>query len=104
MAGEAEQLKAIIANIDDLARYQDQDQLLDFAVNNAISRINARRGYTGEGYEKQYRPNVINGAIDYLSRLGGGEFASFSENGVSASYKGVESWLEGVVPLLKTYA
>lgn len=103
MAGEVDELREIIANIDDLQRYQESEVLLNFAVSNAIDRINARRGYTGEGYEKKYRSNVINGAIDYLSRLGGGEFSSFSENGVSASYKEVESWLAGVVPLLKTY-
>lgn len=103
MAGEMEELKAIISNIDDLQRYADQEVLLQFAISNAVSRINARRGYTGEGYEGKYRHNVIRGAVDYLSRLGGEEFSSFSENGVSASYNGVESWLSDVVPLLNTY-
>lgn len=103
MAGEVDELRAMISSIDDLQRYQDNEILLNFAVSNAIDRINARRGYTGEGYEKQYRSNVIRGALDYLGRLGGEEFASFSENGVSASYKETESWLANVVPLLKTY-
>lgn len=103
MAGEVEELKAILRNIDDLQRYVEQEDLLGFAVTQATDRINLRRGYSGAGYEPQFRSNVIRGAIDYLTRLGGEEYQSFGENGVSASYREEESWLSSVVPLLRTY-
>lgn len=98
---ELETLKAIVSEIDDLSRYEENDILLNQALSYAISEINKRRGYNGQGYEQKFKQNVISGAVDYLSRLGGSEYQSFSENGVSASYREVPSWLSSVTPLVR---
>lgn len=101
--GEAAQLKAVIESMDSLSHYASNGALLDLAIQSAVDRINNRRGYKGEGYEPKYRSNVIRGAIDYLERLGGDELASYSENGVSGSYKEVPDWLSEVIPKLGVY-
>lgn len=98
---ELETLKAIVSEVDDLSRYAGNDALLNQALSYAISEVNKRRGYNGQGYEQKFMQNVINGAVDYLSRLGGSEYQSFSENGVSASYREVPSWLISVTPLAR---
>lgn len=105
MGGDVNTLRAIIS-VTDLARYADNDVLLEYAVDWAVSEVNKRRGYAPKDcepeYEPQYRSNVIQGAQDWLGRLGGEEVSSFSENGVSASYREIPSWLQSVIPILGT--
>lgn len=97
---DLQELKTLVSHIDDLKRYIDDDNILNMALSYAASEVNKRRGYTGEGYEPKYHINVLQGAVDWLGRLGGNEFQSFSENGVSANYREIPSWLESVIPLL----
>lgn len=103
MAGELEELKAILS-VTDSAQYVENDILLQSALSYAISQINLRRGYAAQDgqlpYEPKYRFNVIQGAQDWLSRIGDCEMSSFSENGISGSYKDIPSWLVSVVPRL----
>lgn len=103
MADEIDDLKTIIS-VSDLLIYKDNDALLNYAISWAISEINKRRGYTplSDGdYEPKYRTNVIQGAVDYLSRIGGAEISTASENGISTKFREVPSWLQSVIPLLK---
>ena len=55
-------LKALIANTD-LRVYADNDILLNYALDYAVSEVNKRRCYTGDGYEAKFRQNVIEGAV-----------------------------------------
>ena len=98
MAGEIEQLKAILP--DDLQRYSEDRPRLQFAVNYAISQINDRRGYRGEGYESKFRTNVLQGALWWLGKQGAEGYISTSENGVSVSWQEVPDWLVSVIPKL----
>ena len=97
------ELKAIIA-VSDLKQYADNDAILTFAVQWAASEINKRRGGSlsceCELVEAKYHFNCLQGAMDWLSRIGGEEYQSFGENGVSASFKEIPSWLQSVVPKL----
>ena len=95
---ELRELKILVSKIDDLKRYKEDDDILNLALCYAISEINKRRGYTGEGYETKYHMNALQGAVDWLGRLGGNEYTSFSENGVSATYNEIPSWLASVTP------
>lgn len=102
MAGELEELKAIIS-VGDLAQYMDNDILLNHALAYAISEINKRRSYDAENgpeYEEKYRRNVIEGAIWRLGKIGAEGYASTSENGISVNWQEVPDWLGSVVPRL----
>lgn len=96
-----EMLKLLVSSTDDLSRYAENDALLEQALSYAVSEVNKRRCYSGDGYEEKFKQNVINGAVDYLSKLGGQEYQSFSENGVSASFREVPLWLMSVTPKLR---
>lgn len=98
MAGELEQLKALLP--DDLQRYVDDDIRLQFALDVAISKVNERRGYTGDGYEERFRTNVLQGAIWWLGKQGAEGYSSTSENGISVNWQEVPDWLGSVVPRL----
>ena len=98
MAGEVEQLRTILP--DDLQRYADNEDMLNFAVSNAISMINERRSYSGAEYEPKYRNNVLQGALWYLGKIGAEGYASTSENGVSVTWQDVPDWLRSVTPKL----
>lgn len=97
------ELKALVA-VSDLSRYADNDALLSHSIRWAASEINKRRGYAPKSLdqivEDRYRYNVLQGAMDWLSRIGGEEYQSFSENGVSGSYREIPSWLQSVIPKL----
>lgn len=99
-------LKIRIRYIDDLSRYVNEDSLLEEAILFAISAINNRCGYRPKPkdlpYPSKYAENILRGAVDWLSRLGGSEYTSFSENGVSASYADVPSWLMEVPGYVKS--
>lgn len=102
MAGELEELKAIIS-VGDLAQYMDNDILLNHALAYAASEINKRRGYDAEGgseYEPKYRRDVIEGAIWRLGKIGAEGYSSTSENGISVNWQEVPDWLQSVVPRL----
>lgn len=95
-------LRALIS-VSDLKQYLDNDALQEMALNWAASEVNKRRGHTpknGELVESKYRYNVVQGAVDWLSRIGGEEYQGFSENGVSATFKEIPSWLQSVIPKL----
>lgn len=96
------ELKALIS-VSDLAKYADNDALITMALNWAASEVNKRRGVEPCGcelVEPKYRYNVLQGASDWLSRIGGEEYQSFSENGVSGTFKEIPSWLSSVIPKL----
>ena len=96
------QLKAVIS-VSDLRQYLNNEDLLRYAIEWAISEINSRRNHipTEEvPFEPRYRNNVIQGATDWLSRIGGEEYQSSSDNGVSVSFKTIPSWLLSVTPKL----
>lgn len=102
MAGELEELKAIIS-VGDLVQYMDNDILLNHALAYAASEINKRRGYGAEGgseYEPKYRRNVIEGAIWRLGKIGAEGYGSTSENGISVNWQEVPDWLANVTPRL----
>lgn len=101
MNSELEELRALLL-VSDLSQYADNDILLNYAFSYAVSEINHRRGRkeTIPLYEPQYRTNAIQGAIDWLSRIGAEEYASTSENGVSVTFKTTPSWLASVTPRL----
>lgn len=101
MAGEAAQLKDLIQGTD-LERYAENTAVLEYAVSYAVSEVNRRRGYTGEGYEPKYRINVIEGALWWLSRRGAEGVSSTNQNGVSITWKEVPDWLKSVIPQLQT--
>lgn len=93
----------VLVSVSDLKQYADNEALLSHAISWAASEINKRRGYVPKGcelVERKYRYNVLQGATDWLSHIGGEEYQSFSENGVSASFKEIPSWLQSVVPKL----
>lgn len=95
-------LKTLIS-VSDLKQYMDNDALLNMAIEWAASEVNKRRGHSpaeGELVESKYRFNVLQGASDWLSRIGGEEYQSFSENGISANFKEIPSWLQSVIPKL----
>lgn len=98
MAGEVEQLKTILT--DDLQRYSEDEDRLNYAVSVAIAMINERRGYDKEEYEPKYRTNVLNGAIWWLGKQGAEGYSSTSENSVSVSWQEVPDWLRSVTPRL----
>lgn len=96
------QLKAVIS-VSDLRQYLNNEDLLRYAIEWAISEINSRRNHipTEEvPFEPRYRNNVVQGATDWLSRIGGEEYQSSSDNGVSVSFKAIPSWLLSVTPKL----
>lgn len=103
MAGELEELKAILS-VGDLARYIENDILLNHALSYAASEINHRRGSVrqtgGLSYEPQYRSNVINGAIWWLGKIGAEGYSATSENGVSVTWREIPEWLQSVIPRL----
>ncbi len=102
MGDELQTLRAVTATMQGLAKYSGEDAILTFALEYAISEINKRRGYTGEGYEAKYRQNVITGAMWRLSNLGAEGVSSYTELGVTVSKADVPEWLQSVVPLLQT--
>lgn len=104
MENEIVRLKVRLSFIDDLKAYVESDELLAEAISYSVSAINNRCGFTpteSRNYPEKYQENVLRGAIDWLSRLGGSEYTSFSENGVSASYADVPSWLREVPGYVK---
>lgn len=104
MENELARLRIRVQFIEDLKQYADEDALLTEALLYSISAINNRCGFketTDRKYPEKYTENVLRGAIDWLSRLGGSEYTSFSENGVSASYAEVPSWLMEVASYVK---
>lgn len=103
MAGEVEELKALLPNTD-LSRFTEDEPKLRFALHYATSKVNEARNYIGEGYDPRYRLNVIQGALDVLENWGGGELSSYGENGVSVSRRETPSWLAGIVPLARRVA
>ena len=98
---DLEELKVMLS-VGDLARYVENDALLEMALAYAVSEINHRRGFTGEGYENRYHQNVIEGAIWRLGRIGAEGYSSTAERGITVTWKDVPEWLSSVVPLLKT--
>ena len=93
----------VLVSVSDLKVYMDNDALLGMAIEWAASEVNKRRGYSpadGELVEAKYRFNVLQGATDWLSHIGGEEYQSFSENGISATFKEIPSWLQSVIPRL----
>lgn len=98
MAGELEQLKELLPA--DLEQYKDDDIRLQFALDVAVSKVNERRGYRGEGYEERFRTNVLQGAIWWLGKQGAEGYSSTSENGISVNWQEVPDWLQSVVPRL----
>lgn len=93
-------LKALIANTD-LRVYADNDVLLNYALDYAVSEVNKRRCYTGDGYEAKFRQNVIEGAVWRLNRLGVEGSSSSSELGVSTSWQETPDWLVSVLPMVR---
>lgn len=106
MEKELQSLKIRIHYIEDLKEYENEDAILNEAINYAISAINNRCGYTPKDnilYPAKYYDNVIRGALDWLSKLGGSEYLSFSENGVSATFRETPSWLLEVISYVKSF-
>lgn len=104
MLNELKSELKVLLSVSDLARYADNEALLSYAIKWASSEINRRRGYVPKDAERlvedKYRYNVLQGAMDWLSRIGGEELQSFAENGVSGSYREIPSWLQSVIPRL----
>lgn len=95
---EIAELSIWVNTIHDLKQYSGNESIMRLALAYSTSEVNKRSGYKGEKYDPKYRNNVIQGAIWKLERLGGEGLASYSDNGISASYKDVPEWLQGVVP------
>ena len=93
-------LKMLVSAETDLARYKDNETLLNYALSYASSEILKRRGT--DTLEEQYYGNQVEGALWWLSRLGAEGTQSISENGTRITYKEVPSWLQSVIPRLGT--
>lgn len=93
------QLKIIVAAESDIARFADNESLLNYALSFAASEIIKRRNPNAP-LEDQYIPNQVEGAKWYLSRMGTEGVASISENGEKTEYSKVPDWLSSVVPRL----
>ncbi|WP_312694112.1 hypothetical protein [Caproiciproducens sp.] len=88
-------LKMLITGTD-LARYKDNDELLNYALSYAESEILKRSGSDSLGNE--YLVNQTEGAVYWLSRIGAEGAQSVGENGVSITWQEVPDWLRSVVP------
>lgn len=94
------QLKIIVAAESDIARFADNESLLNYALSYAEGEILKRRGV--DTLEEQYIQNQVEGAKWYLSRMGTEGVASISENGEKTEYSKVPGWLASVIPRLGT--
>lgn len=93
-------LKMLVSAQTDLARYKNNDALLNYALSYASSEILKRRG--ADTLEEQYLENQVEGALWWLSRLGAEGAQSVSENGTQITWKGTPEWLQSVIPRLGT--
>lgn len=92
-------LKMLVAAESDLARFKDNDDLLNYALSYASDTIQKRRDT--DTLEDQYLPNQIEGALWRLSRMGTEGVDSTSENGEQTIYSKVPDWLLSVVPRMR---
>lgn len=92
---QLETLKMLVSAETDLARFKDNDELLNYALSWASSEILKRR--KADALEDQYLGNQVEGAKWYLSRLGTEGAQSISENGEQTVYKDTPDWLAGVL-------
>jgi hypothetical protein len=92
-------LKILVAAESDLARYKDNDNLLNYALSWASDEILKRR--EADTLEDQYLGNQIEGAKWYLSRMGTEGTDSISENGEQTVFSKVPGWLLSVIPRMR---
>lgn len=81
------------------------EQLLEQARNEVVSKRNYPGSYTDEKISedlKQFEDVIVNLALYDHSQAGEAYMASYSENGVSRSWKDRESLFVGVFPFVKS--
>ena len=80
------------------------EQLIKQARNEVVSKRNYPENYTDEKISedlKQFEDVIVNLAVYDHSQAGEAYMASYSENGVSRSWKDRESLFVGVFPFVK---
>lgn len=80
-------------------------QLIKQARNEVVSKRNYPKSYTDEKISedlKQFEDVIVNLAVYDHSQAGEAYMASYSENGVSRSWKDRESLFVGVFPFVKS--
>lgn len=97
---QLDDLKMILSAESDLSRFKDNEDLLNYALSYAESKILERRGT--DILEPRYLRNQVEGARWWLSRFGVEGVKSVSENGEQTVYQEVPDWLLGVIPRLGT--
>ena len=81
------------------------EQLIKQARNELVSKRNYPESYTDEKISedlKQFEDVIVNLAVYDHSQAGEAYMASYSENGVSRSWKDRESLFVGVFPFIKS--
>lgn len=81
------------------------EQLIKQAKNEVVSKRNYPESYTDEKISedlKQFEDVIVNLAVYDHSQAGEDYMASYSENGVSRSWKDRESLFVGVFPFVKS--
>lgn len=82
------------------------EQLIKQARNEVVSKRNYPESYTDEKISedlKQFEDVIVNLALYDHSQAGEAYMASYSENGVSRSWKDRESLFVGVFPFVKAF-
>lgn len=97
--GQIDTLKMLVTAESDLARFAGNDDLLNYALSWASTKILKRRD--SDTLEDQYLGNQIEGAKWYLSRMGTEGADSVSENGEQTVYSKVPDWLAEIVPRMR---